>query len=67
MLTDVIDDEPLPLPEDKAGRVRVEGDGQVRCAGRELEGAAASNVAPQDPGRDLIAIREGQHVAVADV
>lgn len=45
----------------------MEGDGQVGGGGGELEGAAASDVPPQDPGRDLIAVGDGQHVAVADV
>lgn len=45
----------------------MEGDGQVRGGGGELEGAAASDVAPQDTSRDLIAVGDGQHVAVTDV
>lgn len=45
----------------------MEGDGQVGGGGGELEGAAASDVAPQDTSRDLIAVGDGQHVAVADV
>lgn len=45
----------------------MEGDGQVRAGGGELEGTAASDVAPQDPGGDLVAVSDGQHVAVADV
>lgn len=66
-LTHVVDDEAFSLSEDKPGRIRVEGDGQVRAGGGELEGAAPSHVPSQDTSRDLIAVSDGQHVAVADV
>lgn len=66
-LTHVVDDEALALAEDEPGWIWVEGDGQVGGGGGELEGAAASDVAPQDTSRDLIAVGDGQHVAVADV
>lgn len=45
----------------------MEGDGQVRGGGGELEGAAAADIAAQDPCRDLVAVGDGQHVTVADV
>lgn len=45
----------------------MEGDSQVRGGGGELEGAAATDVPPQDPCRDLIAVSDGQHVTVTDV
>lgn len=45
----------------------MEGDGQVRAGGGELKGAAAADVAAQDPSGDLVAVGDGQHVAVADV
>lgn len=45
----------------------MEGDGQIRGGGEELEGAAPANVAAQDPSRNLVAVGDGQHVAVADV
>ena len=66
-LTHIVDDEAFALPENESRRVGVEGDGQVRGGGGELEGAAASHVAPQDSSCDLIAVSDGQHVAVADV
>lgn len=66
-LTHIIDNETFALSEDEPGRVGVKGDGQVRRGGGQFEGAAASDVASQDPSRDLIPISEGQHVAVTDV
>lgn len=45
----------------------MEGDGQIRGGGEELEGAAPANVAAQDPSGNLVAVGDGQHVAVADV
>lgn len=45
----------------------MEGDSQIRGGGGELEGAAPSDVAPQDTSRDLIAVSNGQHVTVTDV
>lgn len=45
----------------------MEGDGQIRGGGEELEGAASPDVPAQDASRDLVAVGDGQHVAVADV
>lgn len=45
----------------------MEGDGQIRSGGEKLEGAAPANVAAQDPSCNLVAVGDGQHVAVADV
>lgn len=45
----------------------MEGDSQIRGGGGELEGAASPDVPPQDTSRDLIAVSDGQHVAVTDV
>lgn len=45
----------------------MEGDGQIRGGGEKLEGAAPTNVATQDPSRNLVAVGDGQHVAVTDV
>lgn len=45
----------------------MEGDGQIRRGGEELEGAASPDVPAQDASRDLVAVGDGQHVAVADV
>lgn len=66
-LTHVVDDETLALAENKPGRVRVEGDGQIGRGGEELEGAAPAHVAAQDAGGQLLAVGDGDHVAVADV
>lgn len=66
-LTHVVDDEAFALAKDKPCWIRMEGDSQVRRGGRELEGAATANVPPQDPGRDLVAVSDGQHVTVTDV
>lgn len=45
----------------------MEGDGQIRRGGEELEGAAPADVAAQDASGQLLAIGDGYHVAVADV
>lgn len=45
----------------------MEGDGQIGGGGGELEGAASPDVPSQDASRDLVAVGDGQHVAVADV
>lgn len=66
-LTHVVDDEALALAEDEPRRVRVEGDGQVGGGGGELEGATPPHVPAQHASGDLIAVGDGQHVAVADV
>lgn len=66
-LTHVVNDEALALSEDEAGRVGVEGDGQVGGGGEKLKGAAPADVAAQDASGDLVAVGDGQHVAVADV
>lgn len=65
--THVVYNEALALSKDKASRVGMEGDGQIRGGGEKLEGAAPTNVATQDPSRNLVAVGDGQHVAVADV
>lgn len=65
--TDVVHDKPLALPEDEAGRVRVELDGEVRCGRVQLLGAAVPEVLPQDVGHDLVPVVDGQDVAVAQV
>lgn len=66
-LTHVVNNEALALSEDEAGRVGMKGDGQVWGGGEKLEGAAAADVAAQDASGDLVAVGDGQHVAVADV
>lgn len=66
-LTHIVDDEALALAEDEPCWIGVEGDGQVGGGGGELEGAAPSDVAPQDTSCDLVAVGDGQHVTVADV
>lgn len=66
-LTHVVNNEALALSEDEASRVGMEGDGQVRGGGEKLEGAAPADVAAQDASRDLVAVGDGQYVAVADV
>lgn len=66
-LTDVVHDEPLPLPEDEPSGVRVELDGEVRAGGVELLGAAAADVLPQDAGGELVPIVNGEDVAVGEV
>lgn len=45
----------------------MEGDGQIRGGGEEFEGAASPDVPAQDASRDLVAVGDGQHVAVTDV
>lgn len=45
----------------------MEGDSQIGGGGGELEGAASPDIPPQDASRDLIAVSDGQHVAVTDV
>lgn len=45
----------------------MEGDSQIGGGGGELEGAASPDVPPQDASRDLVAVGDGQHIAVADV
>lgn len=67
MLTYVVHDEPLALPKDEAGGVRVELDGQVWRGRVQLLGPAAPQVLAQDVGHDLVAIVDGQDVAVAQV
>lgn len=66
-LTDVVHDEPLPLPEDEPSGVRVELDGEVGAGGVELLGAAAADVLPQDAGGELVPIVNGEDVAVGEV
>lgn len=66
-LTHVVDDEAFALAKDEPRWIRMEGDSQVRSGGRELEGAATADVAPQDPCRDLVTVGDGQHVTVTDV
>lgn len=45
----------------------MELDGQVRRGGVQFLGAAVPKVLPQDVGRDLVAIVDGQDVTVAQV
>ncbi len=66
-LTHIVDDETFALAKDEASWIRVEGDSQVRGGGGELEGATSPDVPSQDASRDLIAVSDGQHVAVTDV
>lgn len=45
----------------------MEGDGEIRRGGEELERAAPADVPPQDASGELLAVGDGYHVAVADV
>lgn len=45
----------------------MELDGEVGAGGVELLGTAAANVLPQDAGRELVPIVDGEDVAVGDV
>lgn len=65
--TYVVHDESLALPKDEPSRVRVELDGEVGAGGVELLGAAAAHVLPQDAGRELVPVVDGEDVTVGDV
>lgn len=45
----------------------MELDGEVWAGGVELLGAAAANVLPQDAGRELVPVVDGEDVTVGDV
>lgn len=45
----------------------MEPDGEVRTGGVELLGAAAADVLPQDAGRELVPIINGEDVTVGEV
>lgn len=59
VLTHVVDDETLSLPEDQAGWVWVEGDGEVRGRGGHLKRAGSPNKLAQYACCDLISIQNG--------
>lgn len=65
--TDVAHGEALPLPEDEAGWVRVELDGQVRCGGVELLGPTAAQKLAQDVAVEVISIIDSEDVTLAQV
>lgn len=65
--TDVAHGEALPLPEDEAGRVRVELDGQVRRGGVELLGPAAAQELAQDVAVEVISIIDREDVTLAQI
>lgn len=65
--TDVAHGEALPLPEDEAGRVRVELDGQIGRGGVELLGPAAAQELAQDVAVEVIPIIDREDVTLAQV
>lgn len=65
--TYIVHDKSLALAKDEASRVRVELDGEARCGGVQLLGAAVAKVLAQDMGHNLVTIVDGQDVAVAQV
>ncbi len=59
VLTHVVDDETLSFPKDQAGRVWVEGDGEVRGRGGHFKRADSPNKLSQYTCCDLISIQKG--------
>ena len=65
--TYIVHDKSLALDKEEACRVGVELEGEFRCGGVQLLRAAVAKVLAQDVGHNLIAIIDGQDVAVAQV
>lgn len=65
--TYVVHDESLALPEDEAGWIRAKLDGEVWRGGVQPLGATVPRVLPQNVGRDLVTVVDGQDVTAAQV